>query len=553
MIGRRFGGAVVVRLIGEGGMGAVYEAENQLLGKRYAIKVVLPELASEPSAVERFFQEARAAAAVDHPRIVSVIDCGYTDDGRPFQMMPFLDGHDLNRHCDEVGAERGHRGRLDVATAAPIFFQILDGLAAAHDRQIVHRDLKGANIHVLEDRTIKILDFGIAKLFDPTLRVMVRTGTFQIVGTPGYMAPEQARGGPVDYRTDLWALGAVFFRVLTGRLPFEGSDPIEIAAKAILTPPPTAIDLMPEVPARLSDILLSCLSANPNERPESARMLAHLLVEGIPDGRAVLERVAAGLLVRSGPGDPTIRPKLETKPKPAEPPPRAAPGSTWAAARPARASSTVKLRRFGRRGWRLPALGAVVTGLALGVTAAMVAKLAERTPPPAGVAGAKPALEPRAAVAVEPASQRPARDEPSGRESPGPAADRETGRGPGTSAGAAQDSTVAPRGEAAVSTTTAAGSISTAETSAGSDRKRNDADEHARRSRTGDGTLVITVNPFAEISINGKRAGSTPFSRELPVGRYRVKLLGPEGKSETTRITIRAGKTTRIDRQWSHE
>jgi eukaryotic-like serine/threonine-protein kinase len=207
MIGRHFGGATVVRLIGRGGMGAVYEAENPLLGKRYAVKVVLPELAENPTAVGQFLQEARSASLAEHPRIVPILDCGYTDDGRPFQAMPFLSGSDLDSYCEVVGAQEGHADRLETATAAPLFFQILDGLATAHDRRILHRDLKGANIQVLTDRTIKILNFGIAKLFDAVGRV-VTTSSLHIVGTPGYMSPEQARGGPVDYRADLWALGA---------------------------------------------------------------------------------------------------------------------------------------------------------------------------------------------------------------------------------------------------------------------------------------------------------------------------------------------------------
>ncbi|HKE19467.1 MAG TPA: serine/threonine-protein kinase [Kofleriaceae bacterium] len=350
MIGRRFGDGVVVRLIGVGGMGAVYEAENRSLGSRHAIKVMLPEPAKSPGAVERFFQEARAAGAIDHPRILSVIDHGYTDDGRPFLLMPLLAGRDLDRYCDEVGAERGHRGRIEVPTALPLFFQILDGLAAAHDRKIVHRDIKGANIHVLDDHTIKILDFGIAKLFDPGQRDVERTCTLQIVGTPGYMAPEQARGGPIDDRTDIWAVGAVFFRALTGCLPFEGRDPIEMAAKAIVTRPPAVTEFRPEVPARLSEVLRSCLAANPNERPDSARMVAHALIGAVPAGREIAEQVAPTLLERSGPGDLTIRWPAERIPSPASPLP--APSTSHPAA--TRAASTRHTQSaFGARPCRL--------------------------------------------------------------------------------------------------------------------------------------------------------------------------------------------------------
>lgn len=551
MIGRRFGGAVVVRLIGTGGMGAVYEAENPLLGRRYAVKVVLPELASKPLAVERFLQEGRAAAAILHPRIVPIIDCGYTEDGRPFQIMPLLDGRNLNQHCDEVGAERGHRGRLPVELAAPLFFQILDGLAAAHGRQIVHRDLKGGNIHVLEDGTIKILDFGIAKLFNRELRVVARTDTFQIIGTPGYMAPEQARGGAIDYRTDLWSLGAVFFRVLTGRLPFEGSDPIEIAAKAMLTPAPTATELVPEVPARLSGVLLACLAPDPNGRPNSARVLAHQLMDAVPGGRAIAQQVAPDLMAPSGPNDPTIRPPVEpAKPALANAIGSKASGSTRTitrdgapGARPVPAHSTLQLPRAGRPRVWFAALF-VLAGAALGVTIMFAAKRGSpRAPSPAKAPAASPGVDRSAPADI--ASQPPRRDP-------------RTGQG---SAGARFDASLVPSStrDAGVSPTpagisaTRSSEASAKQTMSDSRPKSSGGARGRRRSRAESGTLVIKANPFADVSIDGKSVGSTPLSRELGVGRHHIELVGPDGKSESQEVTIRAGRTTRLERNWRQE
>jgi eukaryotic-like serine/threonine-protein kinase len=475
MIGRRFGGAVVIRKIGAGGMGAVYEAENRLLGKRYAVKVVLPELAGSASAAERFFQEARAAAAVDHPRIVPIIDCGYTDDGRPFQVMPFLSGQDLTGYC----ARWGQGGRLPLAHAAPLFFQILDGLAAAHDRRIVHRDLKGANIHVLDDRTIKILDFGIAKLLDPSMEGMVRTGSFQIVGTPGYMAPEQARGGPIDCRADLWALGAVFYRVLTGRLPFEGSDPIELVARAMLTPAPTASDLVPEIPPSVSEILRSCMAPDPDRRPESARTLATWLMAAIPDGRAIANRAAPALVLRSGPGDLTIQ--RDPGPEPSKAPSSAA-GLT-------RAGETLSffagsVRRIGR--W---------TALVALAVAALVA------------AAALTPLRPDDPVGLAPvAAREPDRPAPAVPSAPPEAA-------PAPTAPAARPS---------------------------------------RRAPVEQGTLIVTADPWADVWIDGQHAESTPVMRQLAVGRHKVVLRRPTGGVETVHVTIRKGRTTRVERDWSN-
>lgn len=391
MLGRHFGGAVVIRLVEMGGMGAVYEAEN-LLGKRYAIKVVLPELATNPTAVARFLQEARSASLAEHPRIVPILDCGYTDDGRPFQVMPFLSGRDLDRFCEVVGEEQGHPNRLDVITAAHLFFQILDGLAAAHDRRIIHRDLKGANIQVLTDRTIRILDFGIAKLFDPVRRAAVTTNSLHVMGTPGYMAPEQARGGRIDYRTDLWALGAVFFKALTGRLPFEGDDLIDLAVRTMVERPPTPTELVPEIPAAVSELLLSCLAPDPDDRPDTARMIAHALIGAVPDGHSIVERCAPDLLVRSGPSDPTIQRRPRTPSMPAAHTVfgkrRAAPSKLNEATRPEdvsdgpkkpTGSSTSDVMKIGPVIWRKARpLSVIVTGAVLGLLVGVISHWNDR-------------------------------------------------------------------------------------------------------------------------------------------------------------------------------
>jgi serine/threonine-protein kinase len=549
MIGRRLGGAVVVRLIGAGGMGAVYEAENPLLGRRYAIKVVLPELAGNASTVERFLQETRAAAAIQHPRIVSIIDCGYTDDGRPYQVMPLLDGSNLVQFCQDAGGVRGHAGRLAVDQAAPLFFQILDGLSAAHDSGIIHRDLKGANIQVLGDGTIRILDFGIAKLFNPSLRVMVRTGTFQVIGTPGYMAPEQARGGAIDHRADLWALGAVFFKTMTGRLPFEGDDPIEIAAKALLTPAPTATELVPDVPARLSRVLLSCLAPDPDDRPDSARTLAYELMDALPDSRAIAELVAPELLARSGPGDRTVRREAEVRgdtpgwPSPSSPigtPSRpsstlAGPGAL-AVARAVGSPSIPRLRVRGQGRWRVAVI-ALVAGASIGIGMALMS-LDRREPEAVPVNAVPDARAVGARLRVPLPADRTVAAAPAARPDAGPDgthADERDGEDGELAAAAHQDE--APEPVRPVG--------------------RDDNDEKGRTRRTDKrspartGLLVITASPWADVWIDRKHINSTPVEKRLSVGRHTVRMKRPDATFDTFRVTIREGQTTRVDRNWT--
>jgi len=565
LIGKRIGGGttVIVRVLAEGGMGAVYEAENHLLGKRYAVKVVLPELAANPSAVERFFDEARAAAAVEHPRIVPILDCGYTEDGRAYQVMPLLSGTDLGRYAEEVGQREGHAGRLALATAAPLFFQVLDGLAAAHDRRIVHRDLKGGNIHVLDDATVKILDFGIAKLLDPTLSVRVaRTGTMQIVGTPGYMAPEQARSLPIDTRADLWSLGAVFFKVLTGRLPFEGTDPIDLITQAMTTTPPAPTELVAEIPPAVSRLVLRCLTVDPNHRPNSARELCHALMDAVPDGLAIARRVAPDLVAHSAPSDPTLR-------RPA--PPGLVNGSAGAGPVARRASSTLQIRARRAMPWRA-GLVAGLAGVVIAVLGAQLMPKPNRAGPGAAPGGAPPA-EPAATRDAELEHQAGPRevggatavsasaDAPSSRIGPVSigAGAPETRVGPLEKVDAGPDSTSnrpqpanggPPAKIPSPAEVPTSAEVPASEASASSvDTGRSEP--AARAGASPNGTLVVTANPWADVWIDGKHADSTPVTRPLPAGRHKVVLKRPNGALETVRITIRAGKTTRIDRDWS--
>jgi serine/threonine-protein kinase len=221
MVGRRVHKYQIVRLIGRGGMGMVYEGLNTDIGKRVAMKFVDRELAKNTEAVARFQREAKAASAVESAHIVQIFDAGVTEDGLPFLVMELLRGEDLGCRIERLG-------RLDLPEALHITAQILRGLNRAHEAGIVHRDLKPDNIFLVDrddDASFaKILDFGISKVEqrdDVPTQTLTRQGT--VLGTPYYMSPEQAQGLPdVDGRTDLWSVGAILYECLTGRSPHRG-------------------------------------------------------------------------------------------------------------------------------------------------------------------------------------------------------------------------------------------------------------------------------------------------------------------------------------------
>ena len=208
--GRRVGRFEVFEEVGAGGMGAVYRARDHQLGRDVALKFLAADLGADPVATERFALEARAAAALDHPNICTVLEVGETPEGRLFIAMPFYDGETLQR--------RIARGPLPIAEAVDVAAQMARGLAKAHARGIIHRDVKPSNVMLTADGIVKLLDFGIAKLADVRLTVSGVT-----VGTVIYMSPEQARGTQVDQRADLWSLGVVLYEMLTGRRPFTGA------------------------------------------------------------------------------------------------------------------------------------------------------------------------------------------------------------------------------------------------------------------------------------------------------------------------------------------
>jgi serine/threonine protein kinase len=272
--GSRLGPYEIVLCLGRGGMGEVYRARDSRLGRDLAIKILSPHLASE-GARGRFEQEARAAAALSHPSIVTIYDVGEAD-GLLYIAMEFLEGRTLR----QVAAS----GAMPVERLLKIAVQLADGLVAAHERRIVHRDLKPENIIVSPDDTAKILDFGIAKTKPPAQRqypattaTSLRTQTGVILGTTGYMSPEQARGQAVDYRSDQFSFGAILYELAAGRRAFECPSPIEALVAVIADEPEPLNRLAVSLPPPLQWTIERCLAKSPDDRYLSTRDLHHEL------------------------------------------------------------------------------------------------------------------------------------------------------------------------------------------------------------------------------------------------------------------------------------
>lgn len=267
----------VERVIGEGGMGTVLAARHELLDVAVAVKVLSAELTHQPAIIARFLREARAVARLKSEHVARVMDVGTLPEGQPYIVMELLEGEDLEK--------RVARGPLPVAEAADFMLQTLEAMAHAHVIGIVHRDLKPANLFVNQSadgsEAIKVLDFGIAKLTHAQATSAGArsggglTGEHATLGSPSYMAPEQVRAAPeIDSRVDLWALGAIFYELLTGTTAFPGNSVGEIFGAVLHSTPPPVRQLRPEVPEGLEAVIARCLQRAPHERYPSVFELA---------------------------------------------------------------------------------------------------------------------------------------------------------------------------------------------------------------------------------------------------------------------------------------
>lgn len=256
--------------IGRGGMGTVYLATDVVLGRKVAVKMLKAELLDHETHVARFEREARAAAALEHPKVVLVYGVG-RHHGRPFIVMKHLQGETLSKR---LSRNRASGALMPLHEVRSIGLQVCAGLSHIHEHGLVHRDLKPSNIFVGPDLSATIIDFGILQDLNSTER-LTRAGA--VMGTPHYLSPEQVLGKACDHRLDLYSLGVILFELLTGRAPFDGTSAAQIFEKHVREPPPDPRQANPAVPPELGNLLRRLLAKDPERRPQSAKALAQEL------------------------------------------------------------------------------------------------------------------------------------------------------------------------------------------------------------------------------------------------------------------------------------
>jgi len=430
----------ILRRIGEGGMGAVYLCEHVVLHRSLAVKVLRRDLSSDPEIVERFRNEAIAASQIGQENVVDVFDIGKTDDGALYYVMEALEGH-------SVGAILRHDGPIVVPRALAVIEQVGRALGAAHARGVVHRDLKPDNVFLVrrEDGTeqAKLLDFGISKLEQAGERL---TQAGAIIGTPEYMAPEQAAGAAVDHRTDVYALGVMAYELLTGVLPFEGDSAIATLVAHQTKPPEAPSRRRTGIPPDVDALVLRALAKRPEDRFDSMTALVAEVVR--IRARLGSETPAAVPLPRRDPG---VTPRLDLPPfRPSHRggtvtlPPPAPSGVRAPGAEP------LDARRIGARVVLLLLLLAVAAGAGWWLRGVGVGGLRSSWPgpfpvapgtkenAPASSASAAPPSRPAELATVPAEDPRPpepdaAPPDPEPRSSP-PAAPRQARQGPGSAA-----------------------------------------------------------------------------------------------------------------------
>ncbi|MEX1364476.1 MAG: protein kinase [Nannocystaceae bacterium] len=311
----------LVRRLGMGGMGAVYEAEHTRLRKHFAVKLLRYELAHDELYRKRFLREARSASAVNHPHVVAISDFGETEDGHVFFVMELLEGKDLH---DLLEAERV----LPWPRTREILLQVTSALHAAHQKDIIHRDIKPSNVFLADvpsrgdEDFVKVLDFGIAKLSGTTGKATAKlTSTDELFGTVAYMAPEMANGKNDDPRSDVYAVGVMMFRMLTGQLPYTEGNAYQILSQHINAPIPSPREENPAIPEAVEAIVLRAMAKRPDERFATMEDFNRALHRGMLEATEVLVGVQVALQAQAM-REPTAdrsRPEIDkTTPLPAK-------------------------------------------------------------------------------------------------------------------------------------------------------------------------------------------------------------------------------------------
>ncbi|MEM9193232.1 MAG: serine/threonine-protein kinase [Myxococcota bacterium] len=353
----------IVRKLGEGGMGAVYEARRRVIDRRVAIKTLHAHLASHEDVVRRFLNEARAVNEIGHENILEIYDFGQFEDGAPFLVMELLEGEDLSELVDRVGP-------LSLGRAARIVRQVCDALSATHRKNIVHRDLKPENVFLTQNRArpdfVKVLDFGVSKFRGQESHLRTKTGV--AVGTPYFMAPEQARGkSDLDHRADIYALGVLLYNVLTNDYPFVAESQPELLVKILVDPPLPLDRRRPDLPVEVVELVHRMVEKEPDARPTTAaevgEVLARFVTEDSPAPVSLQDsQISVPPEKAPNPGLETPVPSLPWSKEPTlvPPPPAEVPVAT----------PTVETSPAPR--WWLPVAGGVLLLAGIGVGAGLL-------------------------------------------------------------------------------------------------------------------------------------------------------------------------------------
>lgn len=519
----------IARLLGCGGMGEVWAAvSDDVPGKMLAVKVISQEHAHRREVLERFFAEAVAASALEDPNVIEIVGTGLLEDGRPVLVMEYIEGPSLQSMVEE-------QGPLPLDTVGQLMIQAASALRAAHARSIIHRDIKPSNMLVCRKwgRTTHLVlcDFGIAKLADPQLAGNLRTRTRTFMGTPGFVAPEQAHGRAIDAKVDIYALGVVLYHVLTGRLPYQGDSELEtltLQAQGAPFPPPIA--LRPETPPAWDALVRDCVGLDPARRP-SAVEFGRRIAAGIANGKSLLKALAPMIAVQRGRSAvfaATLSIDIPT-----------ALAQLSAVHDVPQMATPDRGRKLG-----LAAAAGALAGSLVTLLAIWLVTPAERVPitepgatasaPPERAASASPDVSPReeASRVAQPPPDAGTADaaqltaQPAGAASPG--ASPSAGRAP----------------EAVpISRVAGTGTQTKVTQPSGADAPK------AVRPATG--RISVSVRPFADVYIDGRLVGSTPVDSVVAAGKHTVRLVNkPRGRDETITVIVEPSKPVILEKSW---